>query len=313
MNTIAHDQNQPLAIDKVAAFRQSYATAKHIGKIQILFVAISFIITLLSVLLNNESIASLIHTAKTDISHIVLIASLSMTFIDIALLKPFISRHVELGAKIQETFDCDLFHLNWNNSLCERKPPIEKINHLARKYFKRHKSIEHLKNWYSINSTTPAYVAPLVCQYSCLSWDIELREKIVGYTLALSLLLAVSIGISATILNVDMQSILLNFVSVAIPFFTYSFNIYEMNKKTIKNTISVKELIEESIESINPSTDFARLSSTIRQIQDRIYTYRSEAWLIPEWFYMLHRNDFENTMAYSATDIQKAITTKLTQ
>lgn len=313
MNEINQTQNSSSSIDKIGAFRQAYKSAKLLGRIQITLVVIAFLITLLSVILNSPETAALLYTNQRDISHIVLICTMLIALFEISYLKPNAAEKIELGAKIQELFDTEVFRLPWNSVCAGKKPAVEKINALARKHFKKNTDTQPLQNWYSVRPSTPHYLAILVCQYSSLSWDIELREKIKQAVILISLTLTLIIALTAALLNLDTKSTLLNLTSIVIPIFAYGYTVFEMNNKTIKHTKEVKDLISDTIDSVSPSADIDQIMQLCRQIQDRIYTYRAEAWPIPEWFYWILRNEFESTMAYSAADIQNRLITQSTR
>ncbi|MCQ4269407.1 S-4TM family putative pore-forming effector [Pseudomonas kuykendallii] len=310
MNTINEDQNSSNSIDRIAAFRQAYKNAKFLGRIQIALVFIAFVITLASVVINSPIMPALLNTPQKDISPTIVVVTLFFTLFEIVFLKVKTSEQIELGAKIQELFDTEIFQLSWNSASAGKKPAIEKINNLARKHFKKNPDTQALQNWYSVRPSTPHPLGVLVCQYSCLSWDIELREKIRQSVILISFALTATIALTAVLLNPDTQSTLLNIVSIFMPVFTYAHTIYELNNKTIKHTQEIKDLLSDTMDGITPDTDDNWIMQMCREIQNSIYTYRASAWPIPEWFYWILRDELEDTMSYSATDIQNKLAEK---
>ena len=61
--------------------------------------------------------------------------------VDVIFLEPAINRYRELGAKIQEEFDTDLFRLPWNTHRCQSHPDPEVINNLAAKFKTKEKTV----------------------------------------------------------------------------------------------------------------------------------------------------------------------------
>lgn len=304
MNSINEKQNSASALKQIGAFRQAYTTAKLYGYLQLIInVLIPSLLAGAALILNSDGLSKTYVFEKVDIAHYLIASTILIFTIDYLIIRPTIDKYRTIGAQIQEAFDTSLYELDWNNVTAGDKPSPDTIHTLSRKFFKRNTD-KYLINWYSINDLTPLHLAVLTCQYSCLSWDIELRKRIIQFVTVIGIFIVGTLITLAACYNFDTKTILLSVLSVATPLLSYAHNVYKENTQTIDQTTKLKKIVNDTIESVNPLTTAPALINKCRQIQDQIFTYRTAAWPIPNWVYWINRSSFESNMGYSAEDIQ---------
>jgi hypothetical protein len=120
----------------------------------------------------------------------------TVALLDSLVLERLQSEQRQMGARIQELFDCDLFRLPWRRLVVGEKPTPEVVTEESSKYKQRHKDLSRLRDWYpSAVSRLPLGLARLVCQRANAWWDATLRKR---YCTGLKLLLgALIIFVSA--------------------------------------------------------------------------------------------------------------------
>jgi hypothetical protein len=102
----------------------------------------------------------------------------SVALLDALVLERLQSDRRQTGAKIQELFDCDLFHLPWRRMVVGEPPTPEVVTEEGSRYKRRHKDFSHLRDWYSpAVSRLSLPLARLVCQRTNAWWDSTLRKR----------------------------------------------------------------------------------------------------------------------------------------
>src|SRR6187549_3528004 len=102
MNLIQEIQNQPLQIRRLEAQRQMYSSAKKVFLIQV-------------VLSGPVAVGSaLLVLSDPTLKSFVAFWGISVALLDLLILTPWQKRLREVAARIQETFDCDVLKLTWN-------------------------------------------------------------------------------------------------------------------------------------------------------------------------------------------------------
>jgi hypothetical protein len=115
MNDISKLQNEPRQLQRLAAQRQLYSTAKKIFGIQLLLggpVAIGWSLTVV---------------ATPEVRGFAAVWGALISFADLLWLTPWQKRLRERAARIQEAFDCDVLQLSWNDIKVGRSPDPELV------------------------------------------------------------------------------------------------------------------------------------------------------------------------------------------
>ena len=277
MNTIKTDQNKPEFIQLLKAQRFAYTISKRCSIAE--YVLISFSMVLPFVLIFKSALSS---------QSLIIILSATLIVISI-LLDNFKRNRTSIAAKIQEEFDNKLFQLEWNDLLCEDKVENETIIRLAKKYQEF-----DLKNWYSkqISSELDHEIAVLFCQKSNVFWDKDLRKKynfLLYSALAFYYLIFFIIGY---IKNLQFENLTL----LILPSFTFlKFQIQLISNQN--QIIRKKEKITNKINRLFDNYAQNKIKPErieLRELQNAIFSLRNSANKIPDWFYKIFKDSFEN-------------------
>ncbi len=138
MNTIPTEQNTERQIQRLAAQRQLYATAKTVFGWQV-FVSGPVAVALAFCVIGFPQIKG--YAALWGI-----LVSLS----DIIWLTPWQKQLRSTAARVQELFDCDVLLLPWDELKASRRPDPELVKEQSEKYKRWATSMPPLTNWYSV-------------------------------------------------------------------------------------------------------------------------------------------------------------------
>ena len=270
MNNILTKQNEEINLQRLAAQRELYSSAKRTQFVQLLFTIIIPIgLSLLGMFFPETRIAGITF-------------GLFMMVINMVLFERMIKFKREKAAKIQEVFDCEVLEMPISPLKSVDGITIEDVLTNYHAHSKIESNVEKIRDWYSREiEGLPIEVARLICQRSNCSWDIGLRKK---FLRIISILFGtVVIGLVLTGICQKLKFIEILFVlSALIPFFTYCIRAYFENHDSI---IRLKGLMKFSDdlwkESLNsPNND--GLTDSSRRLQDEIFSNRSRNALIPD-------------------------------
>jgi len=166
-NDIAVRQNQPDMIRYLAAQRQLYSEEK---QWKMTWYAVVTAIALMA--------TGFLPATDKFLPQLTAIMA-AVAIVELVVL-PFIGKKRIIAAGIQELFDCELLHLEWNEMLVERPDPHQVDGAVDR--FNRQpnqgEAYDKLKDWYSgFTAEIPFTQARLICQKINLWWDEEVRSE----------------------------------------------------------------------------------------------------------------------------------------
>lgn len=316
VNNIIERQNEERNLLHLAAQRNLYSSAKILVLIEIIIggFLIGALYFLLPLLPGDFIIGSF--NLKPFVGFIAPLLGFIFTIIDIWFINPEINNIKEKAAKIQESFDCNVLLLPWNNIKLDL-PDNEEISLNASKYQKIEKNLESLKMWYAkpVNQL-PLNIGRIVCQRINCWWDTSLREnyikslKVIGVcTLALVVFITLFEVFSTTELIVGIKTFIYGLFSFL---YYYVFLMRQImdNKKSEDKIIRIKQNVNKIWQSILNSDPNLDLDVLSRQIQDELFEHRKTTPIIPDWFYKLKRDEQESSSTFSvekmAEDYKKA-------
>jgi len=288
MENILTRQNQEENINKLCAQKQLYIKAKRVFLFQIfLTVPITVLLSLVKVVLGLFSI---------DISAYVLVYGISLSLVDLILINFVINDLKTTAAKIQESFDCAVYDMEWHKIVVGKKPAKEIINKNCSEFKSSGKDINKLVDWYPVEFINqPLLKSILLCQKTNLNYDTSIREAfkkkvylVAGGTL-LTLILFALIG------DLSLQNFITRIVASFLPVFILTVKIIIENNKTLKNSEELKAAIDSLLEDENAISEKA-----LRSVQDKLYLSRKDSALIPEFFYDKIRTRLEKEMHENA-------------
>jgi hypothetical protein len=210
-------------------------------------------------------------------------------FVSRQVLAPFRRSFQRDGAKAQELFDCAVLGLPWNDALA-RPLSHEEIGGASRKMMK----LDKLRDWYParIDRAWPASV--IVCQRSSIVWA---RRQHHAYAYMLRTVAALW-GVVGVFVAVAHGATLTDYlVTIVLPSLPALLDASELADRHLASA-GDREALEQQVDAVLGG-DFAT-QQTVREIQDQLFSLRSESPIVATWFYRLVRSKFEQDMEYAA-------------
>lgn len=275
MNRITQRQNESEFIEYLKAQRVAYSQCKTYQ-----------IFDLISILM--AIVLPIIGMYKSDIVNYLGAFGVLWTIIYL-VTENYRKKKTEQGAKIQEQFDTELFEIQWNEILCKSKVNTDTYIDLAKEY-----DGNDLSNWYSleVDSSLQKSIAVILCQRINFSWELKLRKRYVTF---LIILLVAYYGIFIGFFvakNIGFYDILL-LIAPSLSFLIYGVQNSLSLKNHIKSKNDTLSQIDEILKKYSENREIPT-DSTLRQIQDIIYSERTVPEKIPDWFYKLSKSKNEN-------------------
>lgn len=294
MTTIAIRQNEKRQLQRLAAQRQLYATAKRIFGWQLALggpVAV---------------IAAAIGLAAPAWKEYVALWGVLVLLFEHFWLSPWQKRLRESAAKIQEQFDCYALELSWNTMKAGEPEPAETVLEQSIKYQDWAEKMPRLTDWYPPEvDRLPHSLGRLVCQRSNCVWDARQRRT---YTFALSgaLFALCAIGlIAALVAKLSFADFLL---VIAAPLSTaFSLGMRHLREqgeaidRLDRLRTAVEKLWKEALEA--PKKDMGAQS---RMLQDEIFEGRRRNPLVFDWLFSWFRDRNQQQMQYGAAELIEA-------
>lgn len=164
--SIVQKQNLPKHLEKLAAQRNLYSTAKRvIGTQMILSGPVAIGVTVLSIVF-------------PETKGYVALWGLVVLFFDLAIFIPWQKKLRENGAKVQELFDCCVLDISWNEIKVGKKPEPEMIHERAAMFGSDAIELAKLKDWYPVSiQSVPVQWGSIICQRTNVWWDSKLRRR----------------------------------------------------------------------------------------------------------------------------------------
>lgn len=298
MNQIASIQNTPKQIERLAAQRELYTSAKRFYIIQLVG---SIIIPVL---------ASILAIYDERLSPYVGLYGICFLIVDVTFIEGFITERRTKAAKIQELFDCDVLQM--------KKSPLKTVSDIAveevlshyNAFQKAKNDIEKIKDWYPKETAVLeiAY-ARLICQKTNCWWDSKLRTRYCNLLRLVSVALGLSLIIYGFVEEIKFEQIVL-IASGLIPFFQFSAKQYLDNSESAERLDKVNQYISDIWDNIlNRCIDIPTIEEASRRIQDEFYENRIRSPLILDSFYWLFRSGNEGLMTRTAETLIEELQT----
>ncbi len=281
-NTIPQDQNKPIQLERLAAQRYLYSTAKRMLLLQV------------GLDLLTPIVSAVLIAFFTNLDVWGAVIGVVVFFIDL-ILEGLEDTKREQAASIQELFDCDVLHIEHQDLIAKDSPDRETIVEAAEGYKRADPVHARLKDWYApIVGTIPLHLARLVCQRTNCWWDAQLRRR---YAIRLAIGLAVIFLFVFGFSFINGFTIPKFFLAVAAPLIpTFSWGLREWrNQRKAANRLDGLKKHAEDVwkDTINKKLPQKELEKRSRTLQDKIYDNRSNNPLVPDFFYkrLLSKNE----------------------
>lgn len=236
----------------------------------------------------------------------------TVTLVDAIVLEQLQSEQRQLGARIQELFDCDLFQLPWRRFVAGEKPTPEVVTEKGSGYKQHHKDVSHLIDWYSpAVSRLSLPLARLVCQRTNAWWDFTLRTRYCASLKVLLWALVVFVFAFGIHRGMTMDVFVLTVVAPLTPAILWGV------REIRKNSSAADDLskLQTHIDGLWHEALRGRLASNALDdqsilVQNEILRSRSKNPFVFNWVYRVLRGAKEETMHQVAAQlVEQAIQT----
>ena len=291
MNNISVEQNTEKQLQRLAAQRQLYTSAKKIFGLQLIIggpVAIGM--------------ALVVATFPAFKSYAAFWGML-VVFCDLIWLNPWQKRLREKAAKIQEIFDCDVLNLQWNTIKIGKKPDPELVQEQAEKYRKRQKNMPSLRNWYApVVDELPLHIGRLACQRSNCWWDSKQRRLYAIWIMAFVILTIVAVFLFSLSKGFTIEDFILKVAVLLVPCIVLGVRQFSEQNDAANRLDKLKEHSENIWkQALNAGLE-SEVSEMSRTLQNEIYDNRSKSPLVFDIIFRKLRNKYEIQMNYGVAE-----------
>lgn len=195
-------------------------------------------------------------------------------------------KKAEVGAKIQEEFDTELYDLSWNESLAGNKVSQHEVQKLANR-LKDRSNVSKDRPWYQDYSKLDHSHAVLHCQQENLFWDSTQKTRFSVFILATAgLLLILGWVWGFEVMGLNHKGYL---VQVFFPMSGFLIFAYKTNRSNFEMTLRQAEHAAEArLQSEAYNKSEAEIPSEfLRKLQDSLFNMRKNGFLIPDIFYKM--------------------------
>jgi hypothetical protein len=292
MNSICTQQNSERQIQRLAAQRQLYATAKtvfgwHAVASGPVAVALAFAVFM-----------------HADLKGYAALWGIALTIADVAWLTPWQKRLRSAGAGIQEAFDCDVLELSWNTLKAGKKPDPERVREQANKYSARQHRMPSLQNWYPQSACAlPIHVGRLICQRSNCWWDANQRRRyavVVGACVAVILICLLGVAMTA---NMTVPNFVVGVAAPIAPAVLLGYRQYVEQMEAVKRIDNLKEHAERLWTAALQGESPRRATEGSRGLQDEILENRRRSPLVFDAVFKRLRSAFDRQMNHAADEL----------
>lgn len=285
MSGITTRQNELIQLDKLAAQRQIYATAKLVIGTQLILGG------LVSVVL------AFLGFKFPAIKNGVALWGLTVLIMDLVFLTPYQKRLRQSAAQIQEDFDCDVLQVPWHELKAGKKPDRELISEQAKKYARWAHRMPPLSDWYSICiQPLPLHWGRIVCQRTNCWWDSKLRRRYafcVGLTLSI---LAIIFGWYSFSVPMTLEDAVIKIFIPLAPIFTVGYRQIVEHREAADRLDKLKLHAEKLWSEALAGASLAKMQTDARALQDEIFDGRKRNPPIFDILFRWLRNDQEDLM-----------------
>lgn len=221
------------------------------------------------------------------------------------VLGHFAQKFTEQAARFQETFDCRIFYLPWNETLAPSSCVAHaQVIELAKKVEVGSDADKRITDgWYDPTDRLHYPYDVLITQEQNLAWDLRLRKRF-RYILASIAIFWTTIGFIVTLCGTSMaETLLVVFVPAAAA--------YDLGRERWRTQRHVEiertrlaELVAAALAEAQPGPISVRkrneLQTLARQVQDGIYRTRADFGRVPGILYRFYRASDEDQLAQVA-------------
>ena len=288
---ITSEQNTERQLQRLAAQRLLYATAKRIFGWQVLLsgpvtVVMAFLII-----------------ANPAIKGYAALWGITVVLCDLFWLTPWQKRLRDSAARVQEAFDCDVLVLPWNDIKAGKRPNPELVSEQSRKYKKWALTMPPLENWYApAVGELPLYIGRLACQRSNCWWDAKQRRRYAAWVISVvvllfTVLLSLSLGSGFTI-----EDFVLKVAAPLAPALLLGLRQFSEQREAANRLDSLQNHAERLWKDALSGMPEAEITVKARGLQDEIFENRRKSPLVFDAIFKRLRRDYEIQMNHGVDE-----------
>lgn len=288
---ISTEQNTEKQLQRLAAQRQLYASAKVIFGVQLI---LSGPIAVL---------AAFLVLAFPDAKVFAAIFGITVALCDLFWLTPWQKRLRDNAAKTQEAFDCDVLGLSWNDIKAGKRPLPELVREQADKYQVWADRMPSLKDWYApVASDLPLHIGRIACQRANCWWDAEQRRRyatwvIAGVVLVFCALLWLALGN-----KFSLEDFILKVAAPLAPALLIGVRQFTEQRDAANRLDSLREHSERLWTDALGGRSEEEITARARNLQDEILENRRKSPLVFDAIFKWLRRDYEALMNHGVAE-----------
>ena len=281
------EQNSEQQLQRLAAQRQLYATAKSVFAFQVLLAG--------PIAVASALLAFYYPSTKVFVA----IWGLLVILADIFFMTPWQKQLKRSAAMIQELFDCKAMELPWNNIKLGKKPDYELVKEQSDKYQKHAAKMPALTDWYPpVVDDLPIYIGRIACQRANCRWDSEQKKRYAFFIVSLgSLVFAILLGLSVAA-GFSLEDFILKVTTPFAPAFALGIRQYKEQMKSAVRSNSLQECCEQLWKDALSGIPEDELTTQSRKIQDEIFEHRQQCTSVFDFVYKWFQPKNEQLMNF---------------
>jgi len=284
---ISIEQNKERQLTRLRAQRQLYFSAKNIFEWQVF-------------LAGPISVGAIILSSRyPSMKGLVAAWGLFLTLLDIFWLTPWRKKIQDVAARIQESFDCDVLDLPWQELKAGKKPDDELIKEHADKYDRHNPNDESIENWYSAKvDELPIYMARIACQRSNCWWDAEQRRYYARIFIVSILIIFMVFLFLAILTKSSLENYIISIIVPLSPLLLLGIRHYLEQKEASSRLDSLKEHASSLWDEALSGKSATDMTARSRVLQDEILENRRKTPPVLDVIYQHLRSKHEKQMNY---------------
>ncbi len=292
MNSITTEQNTDRQLQRLAAQRQLYATAKRVFGAQV-------------ILSGPVAIASaLLGIACPPFKGYIALWGILVTLGDLFWLTPWQKRLRDSGARVQEAFDRDVLSLPWNDLKAGKRPDPELVKEQSEKYARWGSKMPPLNNWYSPEvDGLPLYVGRIACQRSNCWWDSKQRRRYAASIIAGIVVVFVAVLSLAMASGFTVEDFVLKVVAPLAPALVLGIRQFTEQLDAAARLDKLKEHAERLWNDALSGRSATYMTTAARGLQDEIFESRRRSPLVFDTIFKRLRRGYEVQMNHGAAEL----------
>lgn len=293
MNSIATEQNTDRQLQRLAAQRQLYATAKKV---------LGFHVFLSGPLAATTAVLALLCPfAKGYVA----LWGVLVVLCDVFWLSPWQKRLRSSAAGVQELFDCDVLSLPWNDLKVGKRPDPELVKEQSEKYSTWANKMPPLNDWYPPEAgELPLHIGRIVCQRANCWWDSKQRRRYATSVIAIVFVVFVVVLILAMGNKLTVEDFVVKVLAPLAPALLLGIRQYFDHIEAAARLDKLKDHSEKLwSEALSGKKSPTYLTTAARGLQDEIIEGRRRSPLVFDAIFKLLRHDYDAQMNHGAAEL----------